>query len=239
MSTPKIIIWDIETSHNITATFNMFDVNIPTSSILQEWFIISIAWKELGKPKVHAVYIDKPSEDKELIKKFYKVLLSADALVAHNGDRFDVKKFNARAIFHGLPPIPTVPSDDTLKMAKKCFKFNSNKLDYIGEILGVGRKIKTEPGLWIKVLKGNKRAIRDMVRYNKQDVLLLEAVYLKLKVWTPSKINMNLFQETKLACANCGSSRMQKRGQMVTKSNTWHRLCCKDCGTWDKVRIKK
>lgn len=229
MKTPKIVLWDIETSHSVVATFGLFNQNIPYSSILADWFIISISFKYLDGKKVYSYAIDKPGQDKAVIKKMHKILCDTDLLVHHNGDSFDIKKFNARAIYWGLDPVPDLTQDDTLKMARKKFKFSSNRLDYLGEFLGVGNKIKTEPGLWLKVLNGEKKAIKSMVRYNKQDVILLENVYKKLKPWVGSKLNMNLMRDTENHCPACGGLEFWRQGHNYTKTKKYPRLKCKTC----------
>ena len=62
----------------------------------------------------------------------------ADVVIAHNGDKFDMRKANAR-FGHYEPPMP-VQQVDTLKVARKYFKFESNKLGDLGEHLGLGNK---------------------------------------------------------------------------------------------------
>jgi uncharacterized protein YprB with RNaseH-like and TPR domain len=210
----------------------MWGQDIHYDNILQEWFIICVAWKWLGQKTIHGAAIEKPCEDKEVIQKVHDVISSADAIIGHNGDKFDLKKFNARAIIHGIPPLPPIIQIDTLKMARSKFKFNTNRLDYIGEILGVGRKVETKKGLWLRVLKGEKKAIKEMLRYNKGDVQLLEDVYNKLKPYCPSKLNMNLFKDSESDCPSCGSDNTQKRGWNASKTNRKQRRQCMECGHW-------
>ena len=239
MYKPKIILWDIETSYMVAALFGLYNQNIPYQNILEEWFIISIAWKELGKKRVHAVAIEEPGNDYEVIKKVHEVLSNCDAVIHHNGDNFDIKKFNARAIIHGFPPLPKIVQIDTLKMARKVGKFSCNRLDYLGDILGVGRKIENESGLWLKVLRGDKKALKSMVKYNKQDVLLLEAVYDVLKPWVPAQINHNVFMGTDFRCPSCSSPEVTKQGFKVTRTGKMQKYQCQDCGHWFSKPLNK
>src|SRR6202007_1093580 len=99
-----------------------------------------------------------PYNDLHVLQVLHSVLAEADVIVAHNGDKFDIKFTEARMLIQGLPPLPPIQKIDTLKVAKDRFMFNSNKLDYLGQILKVGRKQHTSPQLWLEVLKGNKVA---------------------------------------------------------------------------------
>ena len=57
-----------------------------------------------------------------------------------------------------MPPIISV---DTLKEARKVFKFSSNKLDYIAQYLGVGAKMDTGGiALWEGCATGSRKALR-------------------------------------------------------------------------------
>ena len=247
MSKPKIILWDIETAHNITATFGMYNVNIPYQGILEEGYMICGAWKELGKSQVHAVSVmddpkrfkKNPNDDYHVVKSLHKLLSGADAIIAHYGDNFDIKYLNTRIAYHGLTPLPDIVQIDTYKMCKAKFKFNCNRLDYVGHYLGVGRKIKTDINLWLDCREGKESAIKKMVKYNKQDVRLLEDVYLKLKPFLPAKVNMNLFGNTKDKCPGCGSYNLQRRGFRRTRKSIFQRYQCNDCGSWCSGKADK
>lgn len=46
-------------------------------------------------------------DDKDLLKDLWKLLDEAEIVVAHNGDKFDVKKINYRFMVNGItPPSP-------------------------------------------------------------------------------------------------------------------------------------
>jgi len=238
MNKPKILLWDIETSHVVVATFSLFPKFIPAENILQDWFMICAAWKWYDKDKVYSASVldDKQrfsadhTDDYHVIKTLHKVLSEADAIVHHNGDRFDIKKFNARAVFHGFKPLQKLIQIDTLKIARKEFAFTSNKLDALGEFFGVGRKVPTTNKLWLDCLDGNRAAIREMVGYNKVDVTLLQDIYDIIAPYTPAKLNMNHFYGD--GCPACGSSSIKKNGHDYdyTRASKFQRYRCKDCG---------
>ena len=237
----KILIYDIETSLQLAAIFQLKNNDwIQPESLVTERHVLSICWKWLGEKKVHSVSLlddpkrfDKdPHDDKHVLEVFHKVLSEADCIVAHNGDQFDFKYLLTRMLVHGLPTLPPVASIDTYKVAKQRFMFNSNKLDYIGGLLKVGRKKHTTSGLWLKALQGDKKAIKEMVDYNKQDVLLLERVFLKLRPFISSHLNRELFGQ--VGCPRCGSSKIQSRGYHRAISRVYRRWQCQACTGWFK-----
>src|SRR5690606_22237071 len=84
---------------------------------------------------------------------------------------------------------------DTLKVAKKKFMFNSNKLDYISEYLGFGNKLKTSMELWDDIiLRQSSSAMDKMIEYCDMDVVLLEKVYNKLVSWENPKMHLGVLQ---------------------------------------------
>jgi hypothetical protein len=242
----KILLLDIETSHDLIAKFGLFPEYINPENIIKGASIICAAWKWHGQKEVHSAnVVDKPNvfkkdrnNDKYVVQQLKKAMEKADVVVAHNGDRFDVKWFNTRCLYHGIAEIATPFTIDTLKIAKKHYKFSSNKLDYLGKFLGVGRKIKTHNHWWLAIVDLNV-PVRDAIKcakkmeaYNKMDVLLLERVFDKLR-HRAILPNANLFVDTPIVlCPNCGKDNVQRNGYYVTKTGKFQRFHCMDCGTW-------
>lgn len=238
---PRVLCWDVETSHNIAAIFKLFEDYTSHENILQERYVICASWKWLGEKKVHSVsvldnsklYKRDPFNDRYVIEKLYDILSSADVIVAHNGDSYDLKFVEGRMLAHGLKPLPPINSIDTLKIAKSKFLLNSNKLDYLARYLGFGKKIHTSNELWLRILRGDRKAIHKMVEYNKHDVTLLEKVFLKLRPYAPNYVSRQLFGHSE-GCPRCGSKRYQSRGFHRAISRVYRRFCCNDCGGWWK-----
>jgi hypothetical protein len=135
----------------------------------------------------------------------------------------------------GLPPLPPVLSIDTLRVARSQFLLNANNLNYLGNLLGVGRKKPTANGLWLRVLAGDQKAIREMVDYNKGDVELLERVFLKLQPYIPDHVNRQLFAQG-TGCPRCGSTNVQSRGTHKATTQTYQRYQCNACHGWFRER---
>ncbi len=235
----KILFWDVETSFNIVKTFGIWNVNINPSQIIQNWYIICGAWKWLGEEEIYHTSCSRSQllkgNDKRVVKDLCNAIKDADIIIGHNGDKFDLKKLRARVIKHGLPPINNIKTIDTLKVAKREFNFTSNRLDYIGEFLGLGGKMANPPGLWDKVMEGNMDSLKNMVEYNVRDVVLLEDIYLKMRPHISNHPDVNVFsdQQTLNPCPNCGSSNTIKYGKRraMKVKKIYQRRACSDCGT--------
>ena len=181
--TAKVLIYDIETSPNIGWFWRAgYKLNIQPDNIIKERAIICVSYKWLGEDQVYNLTWDKNQDDKFLIEQFVEVLNESDLIVAHNGDRFDIKWLKTRALFHRIPTLPNYRQFDTLKVAKSKFLFNSNRLDYISKFLGYEGKNKTTISLWTDIMfKKCKKAMNTMLEYCDEDVRQLEKVYNELK----------------------------------------------------------
>ena len=237
---PKILVFDIETTPNISYTWGKYEQDV--IAFVQESYMLSWSAKWLGQKTVtkglcdYKGYKPNTADDKLLVKELYDLFEQADILIAHNGDRFDIKKANTRFIYHGLTPPDPYKTIDTLKIARKNFAFNSNKLDDLGNFLGVGRKVK-HPGfdLWLGCMNGDKRSWDLMKKYNRQDVVLLENIYLKLLPWIQ---NHPTPKDNLEDCPNCQSTHFVKKGQdFNSQIGKYQRVKCMDCGTNYKLKI--
>ncbi len=240
----KILLWDLETGFNVCTAFSLWQDGLPYSAIQSERYIICGSYKWLGQKTVHNISIlddlkrfkKDPLDDEYVVRELEKVLLQADLVIGHNGDKYDMKFFNTRALFHGLDPLPPIPSMDTLKVAKANFYFNSNSLDYIAKFLGVGSKGEHGKDLWHGALQGNVASVKKMIKYCDQDVRILEGIYFKLSPYDKqTRLNPNIDLNYP-ACVLCGSENLQKRGTARTKTSTYQRYQCQDCGKWCRAR---
>lgn len=231
---PKILILDIEVAPIKAFVYGLWQQNIAIDYILEDWFVFSWAAKWAGKKEI--MYADVSSRklvqnDEYVCKKIHKLISEADILVGHNSDRFDIKKLNTRFIKHGLDPIPKLQSIDTLKVARRYFKFTSNKLDYIAKFLGIEGKYKskkfTQREMWKACYNKDKEAWKENKIYNKQDVEITEKVFDKLKTWDAS-LNFQAYLQ-KAVCI-CGSEEFKKDGVRYTKQSAFQRYKCAECG---------
>ncbi len=248
MNKPKIVLLDIENSHNIVASFQLFNKSpIPPAWILQERFIICAAWKFLGEKKIRSISpLSKNNpkradirDDWYVTSELRKVVSAADIIIAHNGDKHDLPIIRGRMAFHGISPLPPLKTIDTLKIARKYFNLNSRRLDYLGAYFGLGRKMHVNQERWLDVLQGTtpaaRSATREIAAYNLRDVELLEQVYERLAPYHEARPNAGLITGQLDTCPSptCGAvGTLQKRGYSYTRTSQKQRYVCTACGAW-------
>lgn len=232
----KVLFFDLETAPCLGWTWGMYEQNV--IDLKHSWFILSMAYKWRGdsrvKTKALPDYERKDREDDSgLVKDLWSLFDKADVVVAHNGDKFDIKKANARFIKHELTPPSPYKKIDTLKMARRNFAFVSNRLDDLSAYLKIGRKLPHKGwAMWKSCLEDNDPAAwRMMRRYNAHDVHLLEAVHDRLAPWDGGYPNLTLFGE-RPGCPVCQSEKVQRRGFNVSKARRTERFQCVTCGHW-------
>lgn len=232
----KRLYFDIETAPNIGFFWQSgFKLNIGPQNIIKERAIICICYKWEEDKETHALSWDSKQCDKKMLSEFIKVLNTADEIVGHNGDKFDLAWVRTRCLYHKLDMFPTYTSIDTLKVARSKFKFNSNKLNYIATFLGIGQKIKTDYDLWKDiVLKKDVKAMDKMIKYCKMDVILLEKVHKALSNHIPAKTHYGvIFGGYKGSCPECGSDEIIKKDRRILASGTIKIVFrCKTCGKY-------
>ncbi len=227
----KILFYDIETSPNLAYVWGKYQQDV--IAYKREWQLLSFAYKWKGEPEV-TCHSRRTLTEKELVIRLRATLEKADIIVAHNGDDFDYKKANAKFLEFGLDPLPLPKSVDTKKVAKNYFKFNSNSLNDLGQLLKLGKKINTGGfDLWLGCMGGDAKSWSLMERYNKQDVLLLEKVYNRLLPWMMKHPNVAQPADGRPdGCPKCGGLRLKSHGWINYVSSRAIRYRCKDCGGW-------
>lgn len=237
---PKVLLLDIETSPIIASVWGIWNQDVPLNMIEKDWSVLSYAAKILGEKTMF--YADARgqkdiNDDSKLLKGIWKLLDEADVIITQNGKKFDIKKLNARFIINGMKPPSSFKHIDTKQIASKNFSFTSNKLEYMAQKLGLKQqksKHKKFAGfeLWRQCLADNIEAWKEMEHYNKQDVLTLEELYMKLRGWDNGGVNFNVFvSDPDESCGVCGEHKLQKKGFSVTKTGKYQRYICTNCGS--------
>lgn len=239
---PKILFYDIETTPNLSHVWGHWQQNVIAH--VQEWRILCFSYQWAGERSVHysgqnsfATYYKKnPECDLKVVEHLHKLFDEADILIAHNGDQFDKRKSNSRFLVHGMAPPAPYQTVDTLKQARRHFKFNSNRLTDLGQILGLGAKAETGGfKLWQGCMSGDPKSWATMEKYAKQDVKLLVKVYNKLLPWMNGHPNAGLYitDTEALVCPTCGkSNQLIKRGYSYKQTRRYQRYQCKCCGRY-------
>lgn len=236
--TPSVLLLDIETAPATATVWGFWNQNIHLEQVISDWYCISWAAKWLNKDNVMGDVL-KPKEaiiqdDKRIMKSIYNLIQKADIVIAHNADRFDIPKLKLRFLAHGFAPPHPFQIIDTLKVWKREFGSNSNKLDFInGFVLNLPRKIETGGmELWRKCMLGDSEALNKMLEYNKNDVYILEKNYLAVRGWVHSHPNLSLYKSSTV-CTNCGSSNIKEEKNVFywTSVSKFQVYRCLDCQT--------
>lgn len=240
----KVLMLDIETAPKVAYVWGVWDNNVFENQIIQDTFIISWAAKWLnGETFADTIPFGdvvspeeaKDCDDSRIMRKLWETMNEADVIVGHNSNKFDIPIINTRFIVNDIPPPSPYRKVDTLQLAKRHFKFNWNKLDYLNRTLSGDKKAPTG-GMetWKRCLQGDPVALDKMMQYNLQDVVLQEKLFIKLRPYVTGLPNMHI--EEADSCPRCGGTHLQKRGFTYTNASKFQRYRCTGCGGWSRSR---
>lgn len=244
MVTPKVLYWDLELTDMdvLVSTYGLKLHNnyLSHKDIVRDYTILGGAWGWVGKKRIHSCTVSHKDvfNDEEVIRKIYKPLSECDILVGHNTDRFDLKKFNTRALFYDLPPVFPWKTVDTLKIARASLAMSSNTLDYVAKYFEIPLHKARSPD-WNLIKEGSKKELKYMEKYNRIDVEVGKAVYEKLKPAhkNPPKLSeitgevRDVNGEAVEVCHACLSPKIVKIGYRYLNRYTRkrQRFLCRDC----------
>lgn len=227
----KVLLLDIETAPNKGYFWGLWDQTIGTNQVEETSYILCWAAKWLGDDKVMFDSVQR-TKPKRMLGRMHRLLDQAHVVVHYNGIKFDIPTLNKEFIQHGFRPPAPYKQVDCLKEVKRLFRFQSNKLDFVSKALGIGAKAEHEGfELWTACMRGDKDAWRRMEKYNRQDVRLLERLYLQLRPWIEKHPSHGAHEDV-ACCPKCGSEKFQHRGYAVTQMMKYRRYQCQGCGGW-------
>lgn len=232
---PNILVIDIENSPNLAHVWSLWNNNVSLSQLQETGEIISFAAKWVGKKKVIFKSTFHDGMD-AMLDEAHKLLSEADIVVGYNSKNFDMKHLNRAFIENGYAPPAPYAQVDLMHVVKSQFRFVSNKLDHVVQQLGLGKKTAhTGHDLWVRCMQGDAAAWALMRKYNKNDVVITEELYLTLIPWVPNHPNMALLKGVEgQACTNCASTNLQWRGYYYTAASKFRRFVCNDCSKWGR-----
>lgn len=234
----KILALDIETAPNTAHVWGLFKQNIGLNQIIETGRVMCFSAKWLDqKPQVFVS--EHRDGHQRTITSAHVLLDEADAVLSFNGESFDLPTLNREFLKYGMAPPSPYRHIDLLRVAKRRFRFTSNKMDHLATELGIKGKYKhSGHELWVNCMNGDAKAWKEMEKYNRQDVVVLEALYHKLLPWIDTHPNFAFYVEgDDPVCTNCGSEDIQSRGVQHNKTLSYKRFQCNDCGTWLRARF--
>lgn len=243
---PVIGFYDIETAPKVGMYWGPnWQTNIAKQIAGTE--ILSFAYEyENGGGEFYGAWQDpnwepgllKRDRDEWLMRRLWAFLDSVDVVVAHNGNKFDQKKANARFLRYGMTPPSHYIEVDTLLLSRTFFGLDSHKLDDLAAHLGLEGKVSHSGiDLWEGVMLGNAKDQADMGEYNVRDTALLAEVFPLLEPWVGfngkgRKFNRLLWlPEMELRCPTCLSWDLVPNGYRPTATAKKQSYLCQECGS--------
>lgn len=248
--TPRVLFLDIETAP-ATGFFWGHTHETDIIKVLASSFILSYAYQWMHEEEIHfkglpdyPLYKENLSNDFFLLQDLKNLMDAANVIIAHNGDRFDIRTIQGRFIRYNIGPPSPFKQLDTLKVCQSQFRLESNRLDFVAQYLGIGAKLPhTGLDLWERCMKGDLEAWETMEQYNKHDVYLLKEVYHVIRPYIKNHPNLNLFVDTTglepprepaPPCPVCLSHHTKRAGRTVLVARQYQQFKCLDCGKYYK-----
>lgn len=231
----KILTLDIETSPALADVWTLWDNNVSLNQLHSPTNVIAFAAKWYGDKKT-LFYSDFHNGHAKMIEEAHRLLSEADVVIHYNGTSFDIPHLNREFLLAGFSPPEPFKQVDLLRVARKQFRFISNKLDHVSQQVGLKGKVAHEGhGLWVKCMAGDARAWEKMKEYNIFDVVLTEQLYGKLLPWINGHPNAVLYEaDIRPACERCGSGNLTKQGLVRTQVSVFQQWKCLGCGSWSR-----
>jgi RNase_H superfamily len=235
----KILIFDLETLPLLSFHWRLWKQNIShkTQMVKSEWNIVSWSAKWLGSDVIISDILTpkeiEEENDSRIVKQLWKLLDQADIVIAHNS-KFDCKQSNSRFLKFNLGLPSSYKEICTYKASKKAFDLPSHSLDYIAKFMGLSQKMDTGGfQLWRDCLKGDKEALKKMLAYNEEDVLLLEKVYLQMRPYILGHPNVAVISDIE-GCPCCGKNTLKENSLYHTGTMKYIEYRCTSCGALSK-----
>ena len=228
----KILFIDIETRPSIAYTWGLWNVNIGIDQIIEPGRMICFAAKWYGTDDT--IFASEWADVAEtMVQRAWNLLDEADIVVHFYGSRFDVPHLNAEFLKHGFTPPSPYKQVDLKVAVSKTFRFPSNKLQFVSQVLGLEGKEEHEGfKLWSKVIDGDRDAQKRMQTYNERDTVLLEEVYEILLPWLPNHPHRHLYEGSG-GCPRCGhDDDIYQSGFAYTRLSKFAQYKCDHCGSY-------
>lgn len=238
----RTLLFDVETAPMLAYLWGLHDEHNSYGQVVHDSFMLCWSARWRGEKRIHTAVLTgdeaRAQDDTRIVVELADLVRKAEVVVAHNGKAFDMKILRNRLLLLGQEDVGPVTMLDTLLLARRNFKLASNRLDYLGQQLGVGRKHPTGGfDLWRRCYQGDEQALGRMLRYNRQDVILLDEVLERMLPWLHGV--PRLFDgdgtDANGGCLWCGG-RVVKDGFYRTGASTFQRVRCTACGKyarWD------
>jgi hypothetical protein len=236
----RVLIYDIETTYFLARTWRIgHKLTLNHDQIYENFLggrskIICVAYKWAHEKAINLIHSGVNFENEaDLIKQFDEIVETADVVLAHNGDHFDMKHFNTARLIHRLPPVMWPTSEDTLKVLRRNFNLPSNRLDYVAKKLTGKGKDSMSYNDWIQIVEHQCMKSRlKMFKYCKRDVQALDDVAKIVMPYVSTTVSRAYAKKQPGECSNpvCTTPHIRKSGVMQTLRGRFQKYHCTSCG---------
>lgn len=151
-------------------------------------YMLSYCIKPLGgdvlKRPIEPSEVKSHSYDKRLCQQFIKDCGEFDRLVTYYGTGYDIPFLRTRCLYWNLdfPTMGSVFHSDLYYSVRNKLKLYRNRLEAACNMFGIESKgHRLTPSVWQDAQTGDKKAISYVLQHNIEDVISLEALWLKLE----------------------------------------------------------
>lgn len=236
----NILLLDIETAPSVAHVWGLFQQNIGITQVVKPGYTLCFAAKWYGRRGVEQGSCAE-GDHLGMLRKVHALLDKADIVVHYNGRKFDIPTLNREFVKHGLKPPRPYQQVDLLQVVRRQFRFASNKLDFVAQQLGLGRKHHHKGHqLWVDCMAGDQEAWKEMLAYNKQDVRLTEKLYDKLKPWIVQHPNLAVISGKEGdVCPTCTGNAPWTKKYIYTGAGEYRLHRCEVCHTYSRGRKRQ
>ena len=152
-------------------------------------YIFSYAIKSRGEDKIYGRVLTKNEIrsfkfDEDLMREFLKDVKNFHRVVTYYGSRFDLPFLRSRCIKFELPfpEYQDLYQTDCYYMVRNKLQLHRNRLENACQFFNVPAKgHRLDPDVWCKALAGDSDSLAYIWEHNKEDVLSLEQVHVRLE----------------------------------------------------------
>ena len=249
MSKIKRLYFDLETSKMLFWAWDTGKTYLGYHQIIEPKKIISFHWNWEGEDKVNNVHWGLNKQcDKKVVAEIIKQFNKADEIIAHNGDRFDMKIVYGRAMFHNIKLRPKYITRDTMKMVKSVAYLPSYSLKYCCTHFGLPLKLDSGgSATWDEVqFKKDQKALDHLLYYGDGDIVSLKSLFNYIKPFVVNKQHYHIdhvevgdmkLAPTKFFCPECGTLMKWNKDYTTASGTPKHYMKCrsKECGTYSVI----
>ena len=198
---PIIGVFDVETLPLPIKGYlwGIHDQYIDHTMIQDSWRMVSWAGSYIGSSKIYSdVMTSKEAlnrNSERVVKSARDFIDSCDIVIGHNYDDFDARILNSEILYYNMSPLK-YRTIDTLKLIRANFKLPSYKMAYINDYFGITKKVQNEgQALWNKCLKGDKKALSEMLIYNEGDIASTADLFWRIQPYCQGVPNFSTYMK--------------------------------------------